>query len=105
MKQHIDVKQWEILSEEQQQRIIPWLVGTGNLTLLHYSRYWTIGRSINFIRKHHQLNIYTVDETWVVQLFELDVCANDIWKSCVYETDSKELIDALFESILWISED
>lgn len=103
MKQHIDVKQWESLSDEQQQRLIPWLIGSGGLTGKHYSRYWTVGKSIEFIRNHNQMDIYTVNEYWCVQLFDLNDCAND-QKSCVHENDSEELVDAIFECIIWILE-
>jgi hypothetical protein len=101
MKQHIDARQWECLSEVRQQRLTPWLLGTGGLTTVHYSRFWTIGRSIDFIRHHHQMDIYTVNKEWCVQLFDLGTCANDA-QSCIYENSSKELIDALYECMLWI---
>lgn len=101
MKQHIYAVQWETLSEEQQQRLTPWLIGTGNLTKKHYSRFWTIGKSLEFVRQHHQMDIYTVDETWGIQLFDLNDCANDE-KSCIYENNGKELIDVLYECIIWI---
>lgn len=101
MKQHIDVKQWEELKTDQQQRIIPWLIGTGNLTQKHYSRYWTIGKCIEFIRQHHQIDMYTVNEDWCIQLFDLNDCAND-QRSCVYENSCKEVIDILFECVDWI---
>jgi hypothetical protein len=101
MKEHIDCKQWTCLSEEQRQRLIPWLLGTGNLKILHYSRYFTIKRCIDFIRHYHQIDIYTVNELWCIQLFDLCDCAND-QVPCVYETDSTELIDSLYQSMLWI---
>lgn len=82
---------------------MPWLIGTGDLTQKHYSRYWTIGECIEFIRHHHQIDFYTVDDIWCVQLFDLCDCAND-QKPCIYESSSKELIDVLFESIIWILE-
>jgi len=103
VKQHIDAKQWETINKDQQQRLIPWLLGTGNLTTVHYSRYFTIGKLIEFVRYHHQMDIYTVDDIWCVQLFDLNDCAND-QKDCIYENHSKELVDALLECTLWISD-
>lgn len=61
----------------------------------------TIGKSIEFIRYHHQMDIYTVNDYWCVQLFDFSVCANDE-KSCICEYSGKELIEVFYECIIWI---
>ena len=63
----------------------------------------TIGKILEIIRQHHQMDIYTVNDVWCVQLLELSDCAND-QKSCIYEDSSQELIDVLFECVLYVIE-
>jgi hypothetical protein len=53
------------------------------------------------LREQHQMDIYTVNEQWCIQLFELDVCANDIGISCDFETSGKNLSDLLIEALDW----
>lgn len=74
-----------------------------NKMLLRICQNTSIGKLIEIIRQYHQMDIYTVDKVWHVQLFELEVAANDN-TSCVFETGSEEneLIDILFECIVWI---
>lgn len=93
MKQQINLEQWNSLSKEQQERLIPLLVGAGGQL--------SIVSCIEFIRHHHQLDIYTVNEDWCIQLFDLSDCANDE-VDCIYENSSIELIDVLFMAMLWI---
>lgn len=56
---------------------------------------------IRQLREDHQMDIYTVDENWCIQLFDLDVCANDIGISCDYETSGKDLQGVLIEALEW----
>lgn len=55
----------------------------------------TVDSLVGKIRERYQLSIYTVNDNWVVQLYDADVCANDQVDG-IYEVASKELIDALF---------
>ncbi len=61
----------------------------------------SIGNLIQTIRTHHQMDIYTVDELWCVQLFDLNDAANDA-ASCVYENSALELVDVLFDCLEYI---
>lgn len=51
---------------------------------------------IKKLRELHQINIYSVNEDWCIQLFDLDVCPNDYDVQpcrefeCVYETSRKK---------------
>lgn len=58
---------------------------------------------IGFIREYYQMDIYTVNDNWCIQLFDLNDCAND-QKSCVYENSSEELINLLFDGIKFVFE-
>jgi hypothetical protein len=59
---------------------------------------------IKLIRKYHQIDLYTVDEYWCLQLFDLTVCPNDINVSCDWENDDKELNTVLIMAIEYIAE-
>ncbi|MEC0804083.1 hypothetical protein P8883_07305 [Bacillus atrophaeus] len=56
------------------------------------------------IRERHQMAIYSSNEQWCVQLFELDICPNDIGISCEFETSDESLHDALTEALEWSSD-
>lgn len=58
---------------------------------------------ISSLRQQHQLNIYTVGEQWCVQLFDIEVDANDIGASCIYEDQNKRLEDLLVDAIDWVN--
>ncbi|MDF2652741.1 MAG: hypothetical protein K0Q73_8546 [Paenibacillus sp.] len=55
---------------------------------------------IKNIRELHQMDIYTVDENWCIQLFELHVAANDMI-DCIYENSSKDLNEVLSNAWEW----
>lgn len=55
------------------------------------------------LRERHQIDIYSSNEQWCVQLFELDICPNDIGISCEFETSDESLHDALTEALKWSS--
>lgn len=59
--------------------------------------------SIESLRKYHQLDIYTVDEIWCIQLFDLNVATNDLDASCVYEDSNKSLNSLLVEALEWVN--
>lgn len=63
----------------------------------------TIGKMIEIIRRYHQMEIYTVDEIWCAQLLDINDCANG-QKSCILEISNKELINTLFECVLYVLE-
>lgn len=84
--------------------------GTGPLVveLEHFSgwvnaklpRKNSVEELINKIRDLHQMDIYTVDENWCIQLFELHVAANDMI-GCIYEDSSKSLHEVLSKAWQW----
>lgn len=59
---------------------------------------------IQVLRVHHQIQIYTVNEVWCVQLFDLDVSAND-QIDCVFEIGEKTLINALKGALEWVEKE
>jgi len=63
----------------------------------------TIEQLIKQIREYHQMDIYTVNESWCIQLFEPHVCANDE-ESCVYECDNESLLIVLEQAWEWITD-
>ncbi|BCC54937.1 hypothetical protein [Bacillus cereus] len=62
------------------------------------------------LRELHQINIYSVDENWCIQLFDLDVCPNDYGVQpcpefeCVFETSGNVLYDVLSDALEWAKE-
>lgn len=56
------------------------------------------------LRERHQMDIYSSNEQWCVQLFKLDICPNDIGISCEFETSNESLHDALTEALEWSSD-
>lgn len=53
------------------------------------------------LRQYAQFGFYTVNENYVLQLFELDTAPNDIDASCIWENDSKVILGLLDEAIAW----
>ena len=106
MKKHITVDELNQLGKRRLERLVMPIVddieflpmGEEEETI---AKQIDIPYLITFIRQHHQMDIYTVNESWCIQLFDLYVCANDE-VSCVYETSSEELINALFLSVVYI---
>lgn len=72
------------------------LKGDANTPLL------TAGQLIEFIREFAQMNIYTVDERWCIQLLNLEDAVNDIDVSPIWENHSNTLIDVLFMAVEYI---
>lgn len=58
----------------------------------------TIGGLLEVIRKYHQINLYTVNEDWCIQLFENYEQANDEIP-CLYEHYSENLIRLLYATM------
>lgn len=62
------------------------------------------------LRELHQMDIYTVNEYWCIQLFELDVCANDysvqpcVEFQCIYENSNTKLLKVLKDAYEWALE-
>lgn len=63
----------------------------------------TMEELIKLIREFHQLIIYTVDETWCVQLLDLKMCGNDEG-SCDWESGDTDLIKVLRQAVIYIAE-
>lgn len=59
---------------------------------------------ISKIREFHQMTIYTVNDHWCIQLFDINVAANDMI-DCLFETSSTELIKVLRYALEWIEEE
>ena len=55
------------------------------------------------IRKYHQINLYTVDKSWCLQLFHLEFTAND-GVDCIWESSSEDLNKLLNEALEYINE-
>lgn len=64
----------------------------------------TIGKLLEILRTFHQIDLYTVGDYWCIQLFDLDVAAND-QQDCVTEHYSIELIDVLCKALSEIIEE
>ena len=58
----------------------------------------SVGQMIETVRRVKQMDIYTVDNWWCVQLFNLETCANDGY-DCEWENSSRELCDALWMAV------
>ncbi|WP_339194638.1 hypothetical protein MKY95_23280 [Paenibacillus sp. FSL P4-0176] len=61
----------------------------------------TIGGLLEVIRRYHQLGIYTADDDWCIQLFELEESANEEIP-CLYENFGSDLIKLLYVTMEWI---
>ena len=101
MKEHILPKQASEITEEQFYQLFEsqhWgCVKRKDWAYYHHKKI-TIGKMIELIRERNQIDIYTVDDVWKVQLFDLSVAANDNI-SCVWEEDGRELCDVLWEAV------
>jgi hypothetical protein len=61
-------------------------------------------KRINELRQYVQFDFYTVNELYTLQLFDKDICANDIDVSCIWE-NSHEDFEVLFDqAIKWCKE-
>lgn len=65
--------------------------------------YLNIEEMLLKIREFNQFNLYTVDEYYCIQLFDLEVCANDE-VSCNSEFQHKDLKKLLILALLDIAE-
>ena len=104
MKQHLLPKQVLEVTKEQfyslfpdDQHSVDRLVDRKDYATFHHKK-MTIGKLIKTIRIRNQLQIYTVDNVWCVQLFESHICANDE-VDCIWENSSKELVDVLWQAV------
>jgi len=61
----------------------------------------TLQKMINELRKHVQFNLYTVHDVFALQLFEKDVCPNDLDASCIWEDSGKDLVGLFEEAVGW----
>lgn len=55
------------------------------------------------IREFNQYNLYTVNDYYCIQLFDLDVCANDD-VTCNNEFQNKDLKELLKSALVYIAE-
>ena len=99
LKHHITPKQAEELGDENFYDLFDEVVRRNDWAKYHHKKV-TIAKLIESIRVYYQMNIYTVNEFWCVQLFDLKDCVND-GVDCVYENNSEELVDVLFETLKW----
>ncbi|MBA4698506.1 MAG: hypothetical protein H2212_03650 [Ruminococcus sp.] len=56
---------------------------------------------IKELRGYAQFDLYTVNEVYALQLFDQDICPNDIAISCIWEDSSSDVIDLLDMAIEW----
>lgn len=61
----------------------------------------TLSRKINELKKYVQFQLYTVHDTFALQLFEKEVCPNDPDASCIWEDSGKDLVRLLEEALAW----
>lgn len=64
----------------------------------------TIGKLLEVLRTFHQIDVYTVGDYWCIQLFDLDIAAND-QQDCLTENHSIELIEVLCKALSEIIEE
>jgi aminopeptidase-like protein len=102
LKQHITPNQAKKLTEKQFYGLFAELVPRKDWANYHHKKI-TIGKLLEIIREYCQMDIHTVNENWCVQLFNIDGGANNR-DSCICANQGKELIDVLFDSLLWIIE-
>jgi hypothetical protein len=100
MKQHILPKQAKQLTEEQFYSLFEDIVPRKDWANYHHKKV-TTGKLIEILRSYGQISIYTVHTDWCIELFDRKVSAND-GESPLYQTSHNELIDALFNCLLWI---
>lgn len=100
MKQHILPKQAKELTEEQFYDLFEEIVPRKDWANYHHKKV-TVGKLIEIIRGYAQVNIYSLHTDWCVQIFDRKVSIDDD-QPCLYESMQKELVDALFNSLLWI---
>lgn len=60
-------------------------------------------QKILLIRKYNQMDLYTVDKLWCLQLFDLEICANDE-VTCIWESSSEDLNELMNEALEYIDE-
>lgn len=53
------------------------------------------------LRQYHQMTVYTVDEKWCIQLFDLDVAANGK-ASCIYEDQNRNIEKLVLDALEWV---
>ncbi|HFC9206741.1 TPA: hypothetical protein ACF0PM_002200 [Clostridium perfringens] len=63
----------------------------------------SVEQKILLIREFNQINLYSVNEDWCIQLFDWDICAND-GCSCNWEGSSRDLNELLNYTLEYISE-
>lgn len=97
MKQNISLEQIEMLNYNDQKLLVK-EIG------IYDCEQMTVGKLIEFIRKYYQMDVYTVDNSWHIQLFEPEIAPNMDEVSCIYEEGygKNELVDVLFTCVVWI---
>lgn len=99
MKQHILPKQAKQLTEPQFYELFEEIVPRKDWANYHHKKV-TIGKLIEVLRGYGQISFFTVHTDWCIQLFDSKVSAEDD-QTPLYETSQKDLIDALFNCLLW----
>ena len=61
-------------------------------------------KQINELRRYVQFDFYTVNALYVLQLFEKDICPNDIDVSCIWEDSNKDFTALFDQAIEWCKE-
>ncbi|MDM0868821.1 hypothetical protein QTI59_15410 [Clostridium perfringens] len=63
----------------------------------------SLEQKISLIRKYNQMDLYTVDKYWCLQLFHLEFTANDE-VDCIWESSSEDLNKLINETLEYIDE-
>ena len=66
----------------------------------HYSESICMAERIIKLRQYVQFDFYTVNEMFVLQLFEKEDCAND-GKDCIWEDDHFDFVMLFEQAITW----
>lgn len=61
-------------------------------------------KNIQEIQKYAQFDLYTVNKTYVLQLFDKNDAPNDLGVSCIWEDSSEDLLQLINNAINWCKE-
>ena len=78
---------------------IEWLIYLKNI----YRResIWKMEEELKKLRQYVQFNLYTVDGSCVLQLFEKNETLNDIDVSCIWGKNDKDFTKLLDDALEW----
>jgi hypothetical protein len=99
LKQHVTPKQAQEFTENQFYSLFDEVVPRKDWANYHHKKL-TIGKIIEVIRIYYQVDIRASDDNWRIQLFDSGVSTTNL-HSCTHEDSGAELLDVLFNSLIW----